>query len=80
MAIPSATFDRLDSYAAAQSDVDRVPWFLYAVLFASTSVTSGCSHVFSPDTFFIGDAGPYRVRVSLRLPGVIPGRAQVAVR
>src|SRR4051794_5132942 len=41
MATPSATFDRLDSYAAAQSDVDRVPWFLYAVLFASTSVIVG---------------------------------------
>ena len=38
------------------------------------------AHVGSPDTFFIGDAGPYRVRVSVRLPGVIPGRAQLAVR
>ncbi len=37
-------------------------------------------HVGSPDTFFVGEAGPYRVRVSVRLPGVIPGRAQVAVR
>ena len=38
------------------------------------------AHVGSPDTFFIGDAGPYRVRISVRLPGVIPGRAQLAVR
>lgn len=38
------------------------------------------AHVGSPDTFFAGDAGPYRVRVSVRLPGVIPGRAQVNVR
>ena len=38
------------------------------------------AHVGSPDTFLIGDAGPYRVRVSVRLPGVIPGRAQLAVR
>jgi hypothetical protein len=38
------------------------------------------AHVGSPDTFFAGGAGPYRVRVSVRLPGVIPGRAQVAVR
>ena len=37
-------------------------------------------HVGSPDTFFSGKAGPYDVRVSVRLPGVIPGRAQVAVR
>jgi hypothetical protein len=38
------------------------------------------AHVGSPDTFFTGKAGPYDVRVSVRLPGVIPGRAQVAVR
>ena len=37
-------------------------------------------HVGSPDTFFSGKAGPYDVRVSVRLPGVIPGRAQVTVR
>jgi hypothetical protein len=38
------------------------------------------AHVGSADTFFSGKAGPYDVRVSVRLPGVIPGRAQVAVR
>src|SRR5205823_4328572 len=38
------------------------------------------AHVGSPDTFFGGKAGPYDVRVSVRLPGVIPGRAQVVVR
>ena len=37
-------------------------------------------HVGSPDTFFAGKAGAYDVRVSVRLPGVIPGRAQVTVR
>jgi hypothetical protein len=38
------------------------------------------AHVGSPDTFFGGKAGPYDVRVSVRLPGVIPGRAQVNIR
>ena len=38
------------------------------------------AHVGSPDTFFSGQAGPYRVRVSVRLPGVIPGLAQMTVR
>lgn len=47
-----------------------------ALLFALASM----AHVGSPDTFFTGQAGPYNVRVSVRLPGVIPGRAQVAVR
>src|SRR4029077_7526477 len=34
----------------------------------------------SADTFFSGKAGPYDVHVSVRLPGVIPGRAQGAGR
>jgi hypothetical protein len=38
------------------------------------------AHVGSPDTFYSGKAGPYDIRVSVRLPGVIPGRAQVTVR
>jgi hypothetical protein len=38
------------------------------------------AHVGSADTFFAGSAGPYPVRVSVRLPGVIPGRAQIDVR
>jgi hypothetical protein len=38
------------------------------------------AHVGSPDTFFTGQAGPYPVRVSVRLPGVIPGLAQITVR
>ncbi|HUE84929.1 MAG TPA: hypothetical protein VMO26_02520 [Vicinamibacterales bacterium] len=49
---------------------------LAVVLCASLSM----AHVGSPDTFFSGQAGPYDVRVSVRLPGVIPGRAQVTVR
>ena len=52
---------------------------------ASTLAVACCAllsmaHVGSPDTFFSGQAGPYQVRVSVRLPGVIPGRAQVTVR
>ena len=47
-----------------------------ALLLAAMSM----AHVGSPDTFFGGKAGPYDVRISVRLPGVIPGRAQVTVR
>ena len=32
----------------------------------------------SPNTFFNGEAGPYPVHVTVRLPGVIPGLAQIA--
>jgi hypothetical protein len=38
------------------------------------------AHVGSPDTFFEGTAGPYRVRVTVRPPGVVPGRAEIFVR
>jgi hypothetical protein len=38
------------------------------------------AHVGSPNTFFQGGAGPYPVRVVVRLPGVIPGLAEISVR
>lgn len=37
-------------------------------------------HVGSPDVFFDGMAGPYKVYVSVRTPEVIPGVAQVELR
>jgi hypothetical protein len=54
--------------------------FLGVVLSIALGLSAVEGHVGSPDTFFAGKAGPYDVRVSVRLPGVIPGRAQVAVR
>ena len=51
----------------------RVCWL---IVLAALSM----AHVGSADAFFTGKAGPYDVRVTVRLPGVIPGRAQVAVR
>lgn len=38
------------------------------------------AHVGTFDSFFIGDAGPYRVQVTVRAPGVVPGLAQITVR
>src|SRR5688500_17255806 len=49
------------------------------VVLAATAIAS-MAHVGSPDTFFTGEAGPYPLHVSVRLPGVIPGLAQIAVR
>ncbi len=48
------------------------------VLAAVTLVSS--AHVGSPDTYFEGPAGPYRVRVVVRSAGVVPGLAQISVR
>lgn len=40
-----------------------------------------CSaHVGSPDVYYEGSAGPYRVLVVVRMPGVVPGVAQIVVR
>ncbi|MFN2400241.1 MAG: hypothetical protein ABR543_16625 [Gemmatimonadaceae bacterium] len=38
------------------------------------------AHVGSPDIWFDGNAGPYRVTVQVELAGVVPGVAQVFVR
>jgi hypothetical protein len=53
---------------------------LAGALGLALAALSTMAHVGSPDTFFVGNAGPYPVRVVVRLPGVIPGRAQVSVR
>ena len=54
-------------------------WRLLRMLVVGLALTS-MAHVGSPDTFFTGNAGPYPVRVTVRLPGVVPGLAQVTVR
>ena len=38
------------------------------------------AHVGSPDVIFDGKAGPYEVRVIVRVPSVVPGLAEVNVR
>ncbi len=38
------------------------------------------AHVGSPDVIFDGKAGPYEVRVIVRVPSVVPGLAEVDVR
>lgn len=52
----------------------RIPVLLLGV----AVVLSG--HVGSPDTWFEGMAGPYRVQVVVRAPGVVPGLAQITIR
>lgn len=38
------------------------------------------AHIGSPDVFFEGDAGPYRLLVTIRPPQVIPGVAGIEIR
>ncbi len=37
-------------------------------------------HVGSPDVFYDGTAGPYPVRITIRMPSVVPGRAEISAR
>lgn len=38
------------------------------------------AHVGSPDVFYDGMVGPYPARINIRMPTVIPGRAEISVR
>jgi hypothetical protein len=49
-------------------------------LLAAAVLVLASAHVGSPDTFFEGSAGPYRVRVIVRPPGIVPGQAEITVR
>jgi hypothetical protein len=51
----------------------------FVVLLLSVALPAW-AHVGSPDVFYEGNAGPYRLFVTVRVPQVIPGIAQVDVR
>jgi hypothetical protein len=56
----------------------RRPIGILAVVFmAALSVSA---HVGSPDVYFEGNAGPYHLYVTVRVPQVIPGIAEIQVR
>jgi len=54
--------------------------FKYIALLIVSFAISAYAHVGSPDVFFQGDAGPYHIYVTVRLPNAIPGMAVVEVR
>jgi hypothetical protein len=51
-----------------------------AVLLAMVAPAVSAAHVGSPDVIYDGKAGPYDVRVIVRVPSVVPGLADVTVR
>jgi hypothetical protein len=53
---------------------------LSKILFVLLSSTLIHAHVGSPDVYYEGDAGPYHLFVTVRLPQVIPGVAEIQVR
>src|SRR5579864_4012255 len=54
--------------------------FLAILSFLIGAALPLCAHVGSPDVFYEGDAGPYHLFVTVRVPQVIPGVAEVEVR
>lgn len=52
-------------------------------LFRNFGLTLLCvalsAHVGSPDAWFEGNAGPYKVTIQVQMPGVVPGVAQIFV-
>jgi hypothetical protein len=57
-----------------------IAWILIAGGFGFLSPTRAAAHVGSPDIYADGNAGPYRVFVTIRPPVVIPGVAEIDVR
>jgi hypothetical protein len=66
--------------ASAPMIVRQARRFLLALLFLSFAPAVSSAHVGSPDAIFDGKAGPYDVRVIVRVPQVVPGLAEVNVR
>lgn len=53
---------------------------LLTALFLIFATTVAFAHVGSADVYYEGDAGPYHLFVTVRLPQVIPGISQIEVR
>lgn len=53
---------------------------LSKIVFLLISSTFVHAHVGSPDVYYEGDAGPYHLFVTVRLPKVIPGAGEIEVR
>lgn len=53
---------------------------LFLPLFSMILPLACSAHVGSPDVFYEGNAGPYRLLVTVRTPAMIPGIAEIEVR
>lgn len=52
---------------------------VFLVLISFLALTAQ-AHIGSPDVFHEGKIGPYPARVTIRMPDVVPGRAEISVR
>ena len=58
----------------------RIHHFLALLFFLLITAIQVNGHIGSPNVFYEGTAGPYPLRISIRPPEVVPGRAQINVR
>lgn len=57
----------------------RTPFFALLILLFVTA-SSASAHVGSPDVYYEGHAGPYPLFVTVRVPQVVPGVAEIQIR
>ena len=75
--ISSATHRKQNMAGALPGNLRKQSlWALLWLFF----LTPASAHVGSPDVFLEGSAGPYRLFVTIRVPQVIPGIAQIEIR
>ena len=56
------------------------PYLRYLLPLLMLAAFPAVAHVGSPDVYYEGDAGPYHLFVTVKVPPVVPGVAQVEVR
>ncbi|HEX3797456.1 MAG TPA: hypothetical protein VH413_02045 [Verrucomicrobiae bacterium] len=65
---------RLDEKGETMNRLTR--WLIAILIFAPFAAHA---HVGSPDVFFEGNVGPYPAHITIRMPTVVPGRAEISV-
>jgi len=70
-------FLRRSAFGVQRSTFPKIRLLIF---FLSLLSLTAHAHIGSPDIFFDGTAGPYPVRVTVRMPGVVPGRAEITAR
>ena len=71
---------RLDAADASMKGFSLHARTIAALALALAAAHSLSAHVGSPDVYYEGDAGPYHLFVTVRVPQVIPGLAEIQIR
>jgi hypothetical protein len=71
---------RLDATDAAVNKARADTKAIATVVIVLAAALSLRAHVGSPDVYYEGDAGPYHLFVTVRVPQVIPGVAEIQIR